>query len=272
VTTWVALSLAWPRFNQSTAQLFVIKVNLVSCTSPTILLGYVTISITISISIVSITISNIPQENRRRSAYLPRPGLDPQLDKPLVWSVTHGYCNAKPTATFPAIGHRCRVIGTKYMRVNILTATRPGFEPETAVSQLGRSNNYTTTPHDIRHNNLAQWCAVHGEALGLWVLRSLTCLHGHQRTDFTQNRRENEHRPPSKYTWPPAGTNLLTTVIIWQNLQIFKRRRPSSNISKTPYCWGACPSADLTPQLLHYQIPGLTSYVRTYKLKLKWAY
>jgi len=34
------------------------------------------------------------------------------VDKPLK-SVTHGQCDARPTATFPAAGHHCPLTGTK---------------------------------------------------------------------------------------------------------------------------------------------------------------
>jgi len=33
------------------------------------------------------------------------------MDKPLK-SVTHGQCDTRPTVTFPATGHHCRLTGT----------------------------------------------------------------------------------------------------------------------------------------------------------------
>ena len=77
------------------------------------------------------------------------------MDKPLK-SVTHGQCDARPTATFPAAGHHRPLTGAKlYCLVTeahvceqlaqdcYLKAERPGVEP--ATSRVA-SRNYLRGP------------------------------------------------------------------------------------------------------------------------------
>jgi len=80
--------------------------------------------------------------------------LSQSVDKPLK-SVTNGRCNARPTVTFPAVGHHCSTTGTELYclmrearvceqlanRLLPLKVEGPGVEP---ASLVHRPNNYTT--------------------------------------------------------------------------------------------------------------------------------
>ena len=79
--------------------------------------------------------------------------LTPYVDK-LLQSVTHDQCDAKPTDTFPVVGHRCPATGTKlYCLVTEahaceqlaqgrnLTAKRPGIELATSRVASQRLNH-----------------------------------------------------------------------------------------------------------------------------------
>ena len=89
-------------------------------------------------------------------------------------------CDARPTVTFPAVGHQCPVTGIKlYCMVTearvceqlaqgcYLTVKRPGVEPSTSESQVGRPNHYTSGPHHVDVHNMT---GVGVETRFVWFL------------------------------------------------------------------------------------------------------
>jgi len=80
------------------------------------------------------------------------------VDKQLK-SVTHGQCDARPTVTFPAVGHHRLLTGTiLYCLVTeahvcehgcYMKAERPRVKPRRFQSRVQLHNHYTTIPgHD----------------------------------------------------------------------------------------------------------------------------